>query len=137
VSKEIYWARKRLEKLRIITKVAKKPPLEKTIFLKMLNIRQKLKGMWTEEILKEAYFYSRKAIEKGYYPKTNPVVASLSILGNCLTILTSESVAKVSEKLSKVITELSSYEKPRKKIIQSIYRYRARFDLSEIIKSEN
>ena len=130
--KDILYARKRLEELKIITHVVKTPLLAKTVYLEILNIRQQLSGYWSDELLKEAYSLSHKAVERGFYLKTNPKTASLTVLGSILVILSSEGVKSVCEKLQKALPELTSlYEFPVEQLSRSIYRFRSSYRLAQ------
>ncbi|MHA1912693.1 MAG: hypothetical protein ACTSYA_13480 [Candidatus Kariarchaeaceae archaeon] len=135
--KDILFARKRLEELNIITHVVKTPLLAKTVFLELLNIRQKLNVFWSKELLNEAYALSHKAIERGFYLKTNPKTASLTVLGSILVILSSEGVKRVCEKLCKALPEITSlYDRPIDQLSRSIYRFRSNYRLSQISPEE-
>jgi hypothetical protein len=135
--KDILRSRKHLEELKIITHVVKTPLLNKTVFLGILNIRQKLNNIWSEDLIKEAYAISHKAIENGYYLKTNPQISGLTVLGTIIVLLSSEMVKTVCEKFNKALPELASlYDHPTEQLSRGIYRFRSTFNLSQVSPDE-
>ena len=135
--KDILLARKRMEEMKIITHVVKTPLLVKTVFLEILNIRQKLSGIWTDDLLNKAYYISHKAISNGFYLKTNPKAAGITVLATIIVTLSSEKVKHVCEKISTALPELASfYDRPKEQLSRGVYRFRSTYNMSQVSSNE-